>query len=100
VKIAFYRIAQEALNNTSKHANANQVEVRLHCEPRGAELSVHDDGVGFDMNRVLPDNLGLSIMRERAEAIGAHLTIDSQPQLGTEIVVTWQPHLLAETLAE
>lgn len=100
VKIAFYRIAQEALNNTSKHANANQVEVRLHCEPRGAELSVHDDGVGFDMNRVLPDNLGLSIMRERAEAIGAHLTIDSQPQLGTEIVVTWQPHLLAETPAE
>jgi signal transduction histidine kinase len=96
VKIAFYRIAQEALNNTSKHANASQVEVRLHCEPHGAELCVHDDGIGFDMNRVLPDNLGLSIMRERAETIGAQLAIHSQPQLGTEIIVTWQPHSVAD----
>jgi signal transduction histidine kinase len=96
VKIAFYRIAQEALNNTSKHANASQVEVRLHCEPHSAELCIHDDGVGFDMNRVLPDNLGLSIMRERAETIGAQLAIHSQPQHGTEIIVTWQPHPLAD----
>ncbi len=97
VKIAFYRIAQEALNNISKHANACQVEVQLRCEPRGAELCIHDDGIGFDMNRVLPDNLGLSIMRERAAAIGAHLAIHSQPQLGTDVVVTWQPHPLADT---
>ncbi|HOU15258.1 MAG TPA: GAF domain-containing protein [Anaerolineae bacterium] len=96
VKIAFYRIAQEALNNISKHANANHVEVRLRCAPRGAELCIHDDGVGFDINRVLPDNLGLSIMRERAEAIGAQLAIHSQPQAGTEVVVTWQPHALIE----
>jgi len=77
VKIAFYRIAQEALNNTSKHANASQVDVRLRCQPQGAELCIHDDGVGFDMNCVLPDNLGLCIMRERAEAVGAQLAIHS-----------------------
>jgi signal transduction histidine kinase len=97
VKIAFYRIAQEALNNTSKHANASQVDVRLRCQPQGAELCIHDDGVGFDMNCVLPDNLGLCIMRERAEAVGARLAIQSQPHHGTEIVVTWQPHALAVT---
>jgi len=96
VKIAFYRIAQEALNNTSKHANASQVDVRLCCQPQGAELCIHDDGVGFDINCVLPDNLGLSIMRERAEAIGAHLTIHSQPQAGTEVIVTWQPQPIAD----
>jgi signal transduction histidine kinase/flagellar basal body-associated protein FliL len=99
VKIAFYRIAQEALNNTSKHANAHQVEVQLHCKPQSAELCIHDDGVGFDMNRVLPDNLGLSIMRERAEAIGAQLAIHSQPQLGTDVIVTWQPRPIADAPA-
>ena len=91
VKVAFYRIAQEALNNIAKHAAAQQVEVRLHCRFDGAELVVHDDGIGFDINQLLPDNLGLNIMRERAEAIGARLNVSSQPQQGTTVTVTWRP---------
>jgi signal transduction histidine kinase len=94
VKIAMYRIAQEALNNIAKHANATQVSVTLHCvdDATGViELCISDDGVGFDVAQTLPDNLGLRIMRERAESVGAALAINSQPQEGTRISVTWKP---------
>jgi GAF domain-containing protein/ligand-binding sensor domain-containing protein len=101
VHVAFYRIAQEALNNVAKHARAEQVEVYLRCEPpsdgeddaEGSErltLSVVDDGGGFDPERVSQDHLGLGIMRERARAVGAALTIDSQPGQGTRIIVVWK----------
>ena len=91
VKVAFYRIAQEALNNVAKHANAQRVEVHLRCALNGSVLRIHDDGIGFDINQVLPDNLGLAIMHERAEAIGAQLTIHSEPLEGTEVIVEWVP---------
>jgi two-component system nitrate/nitrite sensor histidine kinase NarX len=99
VKVAMYRIAQEALNNVVKHAEATQATVSLHCSSPGsdeearvewAKLHVSDDGRGFDVNRASPDHLGIGIMRERAEAIGATLTIESQPGHGTQVVVTWQ----------
>jgi signal transduction histidine kinase len=90
VKVALYRIAQEALNNVAKHANAQHVEIQLRCEPNGAALHIHDDGVGFDVNRTLPANLGLRIMHERSEAVGAHMEIRSHPHNGTEIVITWK----------
>jgi signal transduction histidine kinase/PAS domain-containing protein len=99
VKVAIYRIAQEALNNVAKHAEASQATVSLHCSPPGpdeelqvewARLRVSDDGRGFELNRVSPDHLGIGIMRERAEAIGATLTIESRPGHGTQVVVTWQ----------
>jgi signal transduction histidine kinase len=96
VKVAFYRIAQEALNNISKHANAKRVEVHLRCTLNGSVLRIHDDGIGFDINQVLPDNLGLAIMHERAEAIGAQLTISSEPLDGTEVIVEWLPPPQAE----
>jgi nitrate/nitrite-specific signal transduction histidine kinase len=54
------------------------------------ELRVIDDGHGFDADQVSPDHLGLAIMRERAEAIGATLTIESQLGHGTQVIVTWQ----------
>ena len=90
-KVALYRIAQEALNNIAKHANASQVHVTLRCldAAETLELCIADDGVGFDPTQTLPDNLGLRIMRERAEEIGATLTIESQPQHGTRVVVKW-----------
>ncbi len=89
VKIAFYRIAQEALNNVAKHAGTCQAELSLRCQPGQVELCICDDGCGFDLTAVPPDHLGLSIMRERAANVGAALTIDSQTGRGTEVVVRW-----------
>lgn len=91
VKIAFYRITQEALNNIAKHAGASQVAIDLSCQPDRVELSVRDDGCGFDPATVLPDNLGLGIMKERAKNIGARLVITSEVGSGSQIAVTWSP---------
>jgi signal transduction histidine kinase len=89
VKVALYRIAQEALNNVAKHAGASEAVVRLHCRPGEIKMCVCDDGLGFDASGLPPDSLGLGIMRERALAIGAELTIDSRVGEGTEVWVFW-----------
>ena len=89
VQIAFYRIAQEALNNISKHAQAEQAWVSLQCRLDGSGLQIRDNGIGFDPGLESPDHMGLNIMRERAEDIGAALTISSNPDRGTEISVEW-----------
>jgi signal transduction histidine kinase len=87
--VALYRIAQEALNNVAKHSDASRATVRLRCEPERVVLHVADDGRGFDVDAVPPDHLGVGIMRERAEAIGAELVIDSVPERGTKVSVVW-----------
>jgi nitrate/nitrite-specific signal transduction histidine kinase len=89
VKVALYRIAQEALNNVAKHAGASQATVRLRCQPEGVELHIRDDGCGFDPESISPESLGLGIMHERAETIGATLTVESEIGRGTEIMVVW-----------
>ncbi len=89
VKVALYRIVQEALNNVAKHAAASQVWLSLHCTPERVILSVRDDGAGFEPGQATPNNLGLRIMRERSQAIGATLTIDSEPGEGAEVIVIW-----------
>lgn len=76
IKIAFYRIAQEALNNVAKHAGANPIVVS-------------DDGRGFDLENVPPESLGLGIMRERGARINAHLEIKSEVGHGTSVEVVW-----------
>jgi PAS domain S-box-containing protein len=90
VKVSLYRTAQEALNNVAKHAQASQATVSLHCRPEHVKLSINDDGRGFTLKGVTPDNLGLTIMHERAEAIGAALEIESQLGRGTQVVVVWE----------
>jgi signal transduction histidine kinase len=90
VQVALYRVAQEALNNIARHAEAAQVEVRYHSEPGRAHLSIRDDGRGFEVDQVERDHFGLQNMRERAAAIGARLEIVSQPGAGTRIAVEWQ----------
>jgi signal transduction histidine kinase/ligand-binding sensor domain-containing protein len=98
VHIALYRIAQEALNNIVKHARARHVSLRLAysaggqpCEPGlCVTLTICDDGRGFDPAVVSHERLGLGIMQERAQAIGANLTIQSQPGQGTQITVVWK----------
>jgi nitrate/nitrite-specific signal transduction histidine kinase len=85
VKIVLYRIAQEALNNIVKHANATQVWVAVRCHDNLIELSIRDDGRGFDQDNVSPEHLGLGIMRERAERIGASVEVISEIGLGTQV---------------
>jgi ligand-binding sensor domain-containing protein/signal transduction histidine kinase len=88
-KVVIYRITQEALNNIIKHAEANHVVIRIECDAAKVELTVEDDGVGFDPDSVLPDHLGLSIMKERAESISATLSVNSEPKTGTCIKLAW-----------
>jgi signal transduction histidine kinase len=90
VHVTFYRTAQEALNNVVKHSRASQVEINLHCVPRvGVELLVRDDGRGFDPAQAHSDGLGLGIMHERAQAIGALLEIKSELGSGTQVRLVW-----------
>ena len=89
VKIALYRIAQEGLNNITKHAHASQVVVRLQDKPDCITLTITDDGVGFDPSSVPPDRLGLGIMAERAETVDAKFVINSVLDHGTQVQVTW-----------
>ncbi len=90
VKVALYRIAQEALNNVAKHADATQVMVTLQFRTDCVNLRIRDDGYGFDLDSVPPDSLGLGIMRERAQAIGAGLNIESELGKGTAIEAEWR----------
>ncbi len=89
-QVTFYRICQEALNNITKHAKASQVEIDLRHAPAGLELYIRDNGSGFvTSERIPPGHYGLGMMQERAEAVGAVLTVTSQPGQGTEIAIHW-----------
>ena len=87
IQIALYRIAQEALNNISKHAGASQVTLTLAFLPQTVRLTIEDNGRGFDPADTPHQSLGLGIMRERAQKIGAVLTINSQIGEGTLVTV-------------
>lgn len=89
VKVAFYRTVQEALSNVVKHASANEVDVRLRCGRHSNELTIRDNGCGFELAGVTGTHFGLAMMRERIHAIGGMLHIRSQPGQGTEIRVVW-----------
>jgi len=89
VQVALYRIAQESLNNIVKYSRATQVDVTLLISCCHIEMEISDNGIGFDMAKIKPTSLGLRIMHERAEAIGAELRIDSAPGKGTQVRVVW-----------
>jgi len=98
VQVAIYRVCQEALNNVAKHAAASLVEISLEHEENAIELSIRDDGQGFDPQRTASGHYGLSMMQERAEAVGAQLLITSQPGYGTELVIRWRETPKQETV--
>ncbi|MBD2100006.1 PAS domain S-box protein [Leptolyngbya sp. FACHB-261] len=82
------RIGQEALTNAIKYANANEIRIELVYDDAQCRLQVKDDGQGFGVVGVpMSGGFGLLGMSERAERIGAQLTIESQPGQGTEIIV-------------
>jgi signal transduction histidine kinase len=85
---ALFRIAEEAIGNVRRHAGAQQVAVHLAFGLDRVDLSVADDGAGFNPDRVNADHYGLLGMRERAEMIGATLAVNTQPGGGTEILVS------------
>ncbi|WP_172797902.1 GAF domain-containing sensor histidine kinase [Longilinea arvoryzae] len=91
VKLAVYRIAQEALNNIGKHSMASQVNIAIEKTGQRMLLEISDNGRGFNPTVNVTNHLGLGIMRERAESIDASLIIDSGPGKGTHIFLHWQP---------
>lgn len=90
VKVGLYRIVQEALNNIAKHAGASQVTLALRPWRKGLELTITDNGRGFDPSGISSDHLGLKIMSERCREIGVSLSVDSQIGTGTKIVARWE----------
>jgi signal transduction histidine kinase len=82
------RIAQEAMNNVVRHADATVVRVRASVVDSRLELLVGDNGHGFEPSEVREGSFGLTSMRERAQVIGGELRIDSRPQDGTRIIVS------------
>ena len=86
VQDGLYRIAQEALNNALKHAQANQIVLNLTGNPFKITLEIMDNGVGFIPDEAIEGGgLGLDGIIERAELMRGDLTIDSWPGKGTTI---------------
>ena len=88
VEEALYRIAQEALHNVVKHANATSARIVLRRAGNEVRLSVEDDGVGFDPEEVPRGHLGLVGMRQRAERMGAEISIGRKPGSGSRVAVS------------
>ena len=87
IKINLYRISQEAVYNIIKYAKAQKVIVRLKKKKEKIELSIVDDGLGFDTNKK-QKGIGLKNMHSRAKTIGAEITIQSELETGTEITLS------------
>ena len=87
-EVAVFRIVQEALQNIQKHAAASRIAVRGNIDSVALQVSLQDNGRGFDPGEVASRRartLGLTSMRERAELIGAELQVNSSPGQGTSI---------------
>ena len=94
LKIIIYRLSQEALNNVAKHSQADLVDLSLDRTDGMIELSVKDNGMGFDAEEVLSGErskrgLGLDSMKERTELSGGSFLIESQKGAGTTIKASW-----------
>ncbi|MGN7725662.1 ATP-binding protein [Luteimonas sp. 22616] len=83
LELAAFRIAQEALTNAMRHANASEIDVSIEVDEQALRLHVNDDGNGFDPDQVR--GLGLLTMRERVQQLGGTLVIDTSPGAGTRI---------------
>jgi len=89
VEQAFFRVAQEALENIGRHADAKALEARLQHVKGRLELEIKDDGRGFDPDAIMnEERIGLMSMRERAELIGARFSVESAPGQGTRILMS------------
>ena len=88
VEMNLLRIGQEAVANAVKHGRARQVSIELRYATASVGLTVSDDGQGFAAGQSSPaGHFGLLDMRERAQSMGSHLTVQSEPGRGTHIAV-------------
>ena len=87
IEMTLLRIGQEALTNIARHAQARQVNLSLRLVDHSIHLTVQDDGIGIESMQGLkrPNSHGLKIMRERAEAFGGSVNIESAPGKGTKV---------------
>lgn len=87
-----YRVAREALSNSAKHSGATAVVLSLRTDRKGSELSIWDNGTGFDTTPPAPDgHLGLRILRDTVREAGGELMVRSAPGAGTTVMVRLQP---------
>ncbi|MBI3738043.1 MAG: sensor histidine kinase [Chloroflexi bacterium] len=88
-EVGLFRIVQEALNNAAKYANATKVDIEINEDREYMQMTISDNGVGFDPQTISTEmsHWGLAIMRERARALDATLEIQSAPKAGTKIVL-------------
>jgi signal transduction histidine kinase len=89
IAVILYRIAQEALNNVTRHTRASEVIIELRGDDEEIRLSIKDNGHGFDPQEIPAGHFGIGIMQERAESIGADLEILSHTGEGTVVIVSW-----------
>jgi signal transduction histidine kinase len=87
LETAVYRIIQEGLNNALHHSRSDEVLVELIQEGQRLRITVEDQGMGFDPEKVDPSRFGLRGLRERAQLFGGHAAIDSSPGRGTRVAV-------------
>jgi PAS domain S-box-containing protein len=91
VETALFRIVQEALTNVSKHSKATKATITVSAKKQSVRLTISDNGVGFEADPIARRggrlNLGLIIMRERAEAVGGRCYVESKPGQGTWVIV-------------
>jgi signal transduction histidine kinase len=88
-RTVLYRVAQEALTNVARHAQASRVDVSIQISGNDILMQIKDNGRSFDVNRAVPSRkrrrLGLLGMRERVEMVGGKFSIESSPGQGTTI---------------
>jgi signal transduction histidine kinase len=87
-KEMIYRTLVEALHNIVKHARASTVSIDIAYDPRALSVTVIDDGIGFDAERIPTQHFGIRLMKERISQIGGDIVINSEPKTGTRIVIT------------
>ena len=85
-----YRIAEEALNNVVRHANATRFWLEIKAKSGQLQMIIRDDGVGFDLESLPEGRYGLQGIQERADLIQASLTINSAPGQGSTIEISWE----------
>jgi two-component system NarL family sensor kinase len=88
VEVGLYRIVQEGLTNIARHAGAKRVDLELNLTPEQVQLSVEDDGQGFDPTQVSQGHFGLIGLNERVKLLGGRLQLESSPGAGVRVAVT------------
>jgi signal transduction histidine kinase len=95
--LSLFRIVQESLQNALKHSHARSVSMTLIGRPTELELTIVDDGIGFDVDAAWGEGLGLVGIRERLDAIGGYFEIHSQPGAGTRLEIRVPLNVIEDT---